>query len=389
MPLFNVRPLSLFARLRMPAVFVLTLLLLLNSCDTPEKVLKSPDLAYKEARARYWFEKKEYFKCIPVLEELIGLMKGRQSVEDLYYMYCMANYKQGDYMISAYHFKNFFDQYGSNPKAEECLYMYAKSYQQLSPKPSLDQTYTYKALEAYAFFLSMYPDSKFITETNTAVNDLRRKLERKALMNAELYFKTGNFKAAATSYENLLTDFPDIQENEKIGYMIIKANYKYALNSIPEKKAARFNHVIESYNDFKYKFPTSKYLEESRKYEQMSQYQAVKSAFEWADYTGLGDKDRAYAIAFNEAKKHDTQVKDEKLKADFAEWTEKGHFMLIKYAYQLGEEKRTVEKKAVFEKTVRNYLNFVDLFPNSRYKNEAEKLFNQANEQLKKLASHG
>ena len=66
------------------------LLLLVSSCETPEKVLKSNDLAYKEAKAISWYNKKEYFKCIPVLEELIGLMKGRKSTEELYYMYSMG-----------------------------------------------------------------------------------------------------------------------------------------------------------------------------------------------------------------------------------------------------------------------------------------------------------
>src|SRR6185295_16404472 len=71
------------------------LILAISSCETPEKVLKSNDLNYKKAKAISWYNKKEYFKCIPVLEELIGLMKGRESTEDLYYMYATANYKQG------------------------------------------------------------------------------------------------------------------------------------------------------------------------------------------------------------------------------------------------------------------------------------------------------
>jgi hypothetical protein len=66
---------------------VLILLLLVTGCETPEKVLKSTDLEYKKAKATFWYNKKEYFKCIPVFEELIGLMKGRESVEELYYMY--------------------------------------------------------------------------------------------------------------------------------------------------------------------------------------------------------------------------------------------------------------------------------------------------------------
>ncbi len=365
------------------------LLLVISGCETPEKVLKSRDMMYKEAKAREWYNKKEYFKCIPVLEELIGLMKGRQSVEELYYMYCMANYKQGDYMISAYHFKNFYDQYTSNTHAEECLYMYAKSYQMLSPKPELDQTYTYKALEAYAFFLSMYPDNNYVKETNEAVQKLRRKLEKKALASAELYYKTANYKAAATSYENLLRDFPDIDEVEKVSFMIVKANLKYAENSIPTRKAERYNHVIESYNTFKYKFSTSKYLEEAKKYEMQAHYLAAKGAFEGAEYTPLADREHQYLVAFNEVKKHEPFITDEKQKKNLKIWVEKGHFMIVKSYYQLSEERKSTQKLPVLEKTVKTYYTFVDLFPNSRYLHEAEKLFNNASEQIKKLKSNG
>lgn len=101
-------------------------------------------------------------------------MKGRESTEELYYMYCMANYKQGDYMISSYHFKNFYDLYPNGVHSEESLYMYAKSNQMQSPKADLDQTFTYKALEAYSLFLNTYSDGKYIVECNDAVKTLRK-----------------------------------------------------------------------------------------------------------------------------------------------------------------------------------------------------------------------
>src|ERR1700760_1892081 len=127
LPLANSK--STLSRFVMRAVLITvsTAILLITGCDTPEKALKNPSLDYKKAKAISWYNKKEYYKCIPLFEELIGLMKGRQSTEDLYYMYAMANYHQGDYLIAAYHFKSFYDSYPNSEKAEECLYMHAKS----------------------------------------------------------------------------------------------------------------------------------------------------------------------------------------------------------------------------------------------------------------------
>jgi outer membrane protein assembly factor BamD len=375
--------------LRVSVLFSYAFFLMMVSCQTPEKVLKSTDIEYKKKMATNWYNKKEYFKCIPVFEELIGLMKGRESVEEFYYMYCMANYKQGDYMISAFHFKNFFDQYPNSPRAEECLYMQAKSYQMLSPKPSLDQTYTYKALDAYQFFFNMFPVNDVSKESNEAISQLRKKLEKKALAAADLYYRTSNYKAAATAYENLLKDYPDIDEDEKISFMIVKGNYKFAENSVPDKKVERYKHVIDSYNIFKDRFAASKLLEEAKNYYEESHYYAVKSAFEWAEIAPLDEREKHYRTAFAEAKAHREYLLTETQKKEFDNWVEKGHFLMIKNAYLLSEERKEKQRLQQLEQTVRIYYNFVDLFPNSRYVGDAEKIFNNTNTQIKKLKSNG
>ncbi|MCS6933793.1 MAG: outer membrane protein assembly factor BamD [Chitinophagales bacterium] len=369
--------------------WALICVLTLCACETPEKVLKSTNIDYKKSKAIHWYNKKEYVKCIPVLEELIGLLKGRESVEEFYYMYCMANYKQGDYLIAAYHFKNFFDQYPNGSHAEECLYMYAKSNLQLSPKPELDQTYTLKALEAYQYFFNMFPDSRYTAECNEAVSKLRKKLEKKVLNAAELYYRTQNYKAAATSYENLLIDYPDIDDNEKISFMIVKSNYKYAENSIYEKRVERFKHVIESYNAFKYKFPQSRYLAEATRLKQSAHYQIVKSAFDWADACPLADKEKNYRAAFTEAAQQLPNITDERQKQEISEWTERGYFMIIKNYYLFSETRKGSERESALQKTIQNYYTFADLYPKSKYLREAEKLFYQCTEQLKKLKTNG
>ena len=369
--------------------FGFCLLLFISSCETPEKVLKSTDLNYKKSKAISWYNKKEYFKCIPVLEELIGLMKGRESTEELYYMYAMSNYKQGDYMISSYHFKNFYDLYPNGVHSEECLYMYCKSNQMQSPKPDLDQTFTYKALEAYSLFLNSYTDGKYIQECNTAVKALRRKLEKKALNAAELYYKTENYKAAATSFVQILHDFPDVEESERVSFMIVKSNLKFSANSIAYKKAERYNNVVKSYNDFKYKFSGSKYLEEAKKYEMQSHYLAVISAFDWAEMGPLYEREKYFRLFFKEAKLQLPYLTDKKQIDDVNRLTERAYFLIVKNSFVISEEKKSKDRLPYLEKTVKTYYNFVDQFPKSRYSKEAEKIFNNSNDIIKKIKTNG
>ncbi len=376
----------------LPAIacgLLLVALLGITGCDTPEKALKSTDINYKKAKAISWYNKKEYYKCIPVFEELIGLMKGRQSTEDLYYMYANANYQQGDYMISAYHFKNFYDLYPNSEKAEECLFMYAKSYERMSPKPSLDQSYTMKALDAFQLFLNAFPNGKYISEVNVAVTGMRKKLEKKALNTAELYYKTSNYKAAATTYINILKNFPDISEGEYVTLMIIKSNFEYAKNSIPSKKVDRFEHVIKSYGDFKDKFGQSKYLAEAAGYEHNAHYLAPLSAFDWAEVCPLEDRENSFNIFFREAKDNLPAITDKQENNQITQLIEKGYFLIVKSNFQASEERKKGDKVPFLEETVKTYYTFVDKYPKSRFSKEAEKMFNISTEQLKKFKSNG
>jgi len=304
-------------------------------------------------------------------------------------MYAMANYKQGDYMISAYHFKNFYDLYPNGSHSEECLYMFAKSNQMQSPKPDLDQTFTYKALEAYSLFLNSFSDGKYIQECNEAVKVLRKKLEKKALNAAELYYRTENYKAAATSYIQILKDFPDIAESERVSYMIVKSNFKFAVNSIASKKAERFNNVIKAFNEFKYKFSSSKYIEDAQKSEQQSHFLAIEASYDWAEIAPLYDRERQFRIFFNEAKLQMPFLTDKKQVDAVNRLTEKAYFLIVKNSFAISEEKKSKDRLPSLEQTVKTYYNFVDQFPKSRYSKEAEKIYNNTNEIIKKLKTNG
>jgi len=368
----------------------LALLLSIQACETPEKVLKSNDLDYKIKTATRWYEKKEYVKCIPVFEELMGLLKGTKSTEDIYYMYCWANYKQGDYLISAYHFNNFTKLYPASAKAEECAYMSAKSHAKLSPKPTLDQTNTFKAIETYQSFVNNYPESGLVDTANTDFLKLRKKLEAKNLSNAELYYKTENYKAAATSLKNILTDYPDIDNVDYIYFMIIKSYDKYAQNSIQSKKSERYNDVYKAFKDFEYRFPKSKYLDASLELANASHFKSMKAAFKNAELTKPELRSQECFVAIQQIQKQLTQITDEKEVKKANQMMEKVHIIWFKNELLLAKEATDkANQKKYLEQSIKTYYTFVDKFKDSKYAPRAEKEFLKASEQLKKINDNG
>jgi outer membrane protein assembly factor BamD len=383
-------------KLSVAFICLMAIMMLATSCESPEKLMKNPDINYKLKVATNWYNKKEYFKCIPVFEELMGLMKGQRSTEDIYYMYCMANFKQGDYMLAAYHFKSYANTYPTSKKAEECLYMAAVSNSKLSPKYELDQSYTTKAIDAFQTFINQYPQSTLVDTANRTIVTLRKKLERKALANAELYYKTENYKAAAVSFNNLLTQYPDIDNVERILFMVEKSYDKYAENSIALRRVERYHSVIDAYKNFKYKYPSSKYMADAIKYETNAHYMATEAAYERVFSYVPTEREKQFMLAIKECNTQLPFIKDADQIKKCNETIEKCYYGIIKNNFDLAEEqsdtnavRRAIKKADYYDQTVKSYYNFVDKYKNGKLFKEAEKLYALASDNLTKLKRDG
>ncbi len=255
------------------SVFIISILfvsLVVSSCNSYQKVLKSESMEYKYEQALKYYENEEYYKALPILEELITIYKGTKKVDQLYFYYADAQFKQDNFLIAAFHFKNFSSAYSHSQYAEEALYLHALSYLKVSPIYSLDQTYTQKAIDAFQLFINSYPDSDKVALCNNHIDQLRAKLEEKSYENAHLYFKTGSYRASATAFDNLLRDFPGTKYEETARFLIVKSYFLYAENSIDKKKNERYQKAVEAYEEFVQKFDQSDFIKEARQIHESS-----------------------------------------------------------------------------------------------------------------------
>ena len=91
---------------------------------------------------------------------------------------------------------------------------------------------------------------------------MRRKLEIKAFQQGQLYYNIGQYEAAVKSFSNMLTEYPDALEAEKVRFLMMKATYVFAEKSIFDKKEERYNDTVALYKQFKKKHPVSKYTKD-------------------------------------------------------------------------------------------------------------------------------
>lgn len=237
--------------------------ILLIACSDYNKLLKSSDYNLKLQKALEYYGKHDYTRAQALLEEVLPLFRTTVKGEEAYYKYCYCYYYTKDYYLAGYYFKTFTKFYPGSEKAEECLFMSGICNLKNSPRWSLDQTETYDAIKDFQTFLDKYPTSPRKDTCNKVIDNLRLKLEKKAFENAKLYYKIENYKSASIALKSMMSDFPSSIYAEEALYLILKADYEYATNSIDSKKKERFEQTIKSYVNFAARFPESEHKKEA------------------------------------------------------------------------------------------------------------------------------
>jgi len=246
-------------------LILLLSLIVFSACSKFQHIQKRADLKGKYRAALKYYGKRDYYRAGLLFEEIIPLLHGDTTAETAQFRFAYCNYYQGQLTMSAYLFNKFYETYARSPYAEESRYMYAFSLYLDSPEYNLDQTNTFKAIDALQSFINYYPESKFIEEGTRLLKELRTKLEKKAYEQAKLFNRIqGNYKAAIVTLGNFQKGFPDSDYSEEIAYKKLETAYFLARESVESKKKDRYESAVEFYEYFVDRYPTSKYIRQAQ-----------------------------------------------------------------------------------------------------------------------------
>lgn len=241
------------------SLFLVFLALSLFSCSDYQKLKKSSDNDLKYTRALEYYEKGDYFRAQQLFDQILIFFKGTEKAERISYLNAYCYFKQKDYIMGGYYFKAFTTSYPNSPLAEECAYMSAYCNYLDSPRSSLDQSNTMDAIQSLQLFVNQYPQSKKVEECNKLIDELYSKLEKKATDIALLYYRMSDYKAAITSFNNVLKDFPSTANKEQVLFYLLQAKYDYANKSIEAKQVERMQDARETTRAILTEFPSGKF----------------------------------------------------------------------------------------------------------------------------------
>jgi len=241
-------------------ISLLVLSVILLSCKTEmDQAMKSADKDFILKVANEKFAKKKWTDALALYDRLPNLVAGTDDAPNVVFNSAYANYYDKNYRLAANQFKNFVVSFPQDPRKEEAAYLSALCYYEGSLQYNLDQSNTESAITELQNFLNDYPDSERSKNITQLVDELTYKLEFKAFENAKQYYKMGEYKAAAVTFENVLEDFPATKLRPKIYDIIMKSKYELAINSIYDLKKERLDNAAAYTKRISAELPNSEY----------------------------------------------------------------------------------------------------------------------------------
>lgn len=244
-------------------LFLLFIVIGFSSCSEYQKVLKSEDMSLKYKTAETLYKEGKYKKAVRLFEQVVPSYRGKPQAQRVMYYYADTYYQLGDYHLAGYQFERFAKSYPTSEKKEEAAYKSAKSFYYLSPRYSLDQTDTNKAIEKLQNYINTYPDSENLKEANEYAAELRIKIEKKYYRIAKQYHHTENYKVAIDAFDNFLVDYPGSPYKEKALFYKFESQYLLAVGSYENLVKDRLVEAQGYYKNFKKYFKEGELVEEA------------------------------------------------------------------------------------------------------------------------------
>lgn len=264
----------------------------LSSCKSQYEMLlnsNDPDAKY-EAAFKYYNEGK-YSKSAALFESLSVLTNGTERDDTVRYYWGLSNYKFKDYYTAETNFDKFIESFPRSPFTSEARYLRLDCLYRSTLRYELDQTPTYKAINAISEYILEFPANTHMQECRDMLVELNERLDKKAYESARLYYRMEDYLASRVAFRNVLKDDAENVYREDILYYIAMSSYKYAQLSVPAKQKERYLTFVDDYYNFIGEIPDSHYRKELDSVYQKAQKALGRTVVETEEDKEMSEKD--------------------------------------------------------------------------------------------------
>jgi len=159
--------------------------------------------------AKSLFDEEDYYEASNEFTVVVLRFAGTSVADSAQYFLAESHYYMDEYLIAAVEYEKLINSMSRSPLVPQAQFRLAESYFEQSPRASLDQMYTNKAVRAFQTFIEDYPTHELKDEAQKRISKLRDKLAQKAYTNAENYRKMREYDAALIYYDQVLDNYYD------------------------------------------------------------------------------------------------------------------------------------------------------------------------------------
>lgn len=222
-------------------------LIVFQGCGGSEQVT-TLSVEARFARAKTLFEKGDYLDAINEFTVITLQYQGSQFAADAQYYLGECRFMRGEYLLSAFEYGVLKRSYPASARVPEAQYKLALSYYNLSPRPSLDQQYTAKAIDEFQSFIEYYPSNPLAADADAKIKELNNKLAKKLYEAARQYVTLEHTKAAIKYFDDLIeryhdTDYAPLAYLDKVELLIGRKRYAEATEEL-ERFLARYPNSV-------------------------------------------------------------------------------------------------------------------------------------------------
>jgi outer membrane protein assembly factor BamD len=136
-------------------------------------------------------------------------------------------------------YRDFANRYPNDPDRDYALLMVGHTYSSRKLRPDRDLSDIHEALGAYEQLINLYPNSEYMPEAASRVNNLNELLAEHDFIVGQFYQRNKRYEGALWRFENIRENFPNFSKIDTVNAKIS------ALESLIEERDAAWKKRIE------------------------------------------------------------------------------------------------------------------------------------------------
>jgi outer membrane protein assembly factor BamD len=183
---------------------------ILGGCGSGE-VTKIMAVEERFAHAKALFDDHDYLAATNEFTVITLQYQGSAVAPEAQFYLGECRFKREEYLLAAFEYSVVRRNYPASPQVADASYKTAMCYYNLSPKPSLDQQYTRKAIDEFQSFVEYFPANANAADADAKIRELTTRLAKKQYDTARLYSTMQSYRSALFYFDDVIEKYHDTE----------------------------------------------------------------------------------------------------------------------------------------------------------------------------------